>query len=106
MLPLRTVPAAVEVAVEPGTGLRGPVFVPLILQLVLDAVEQVGEIVEFVPQIVPGDRLTDRDADPGEFAGEELGVRLRLRRPSAVLVEGDPVPVILPVLRQQDQGAA
>lgn len=39
----------------------------------------------------------------GQLASQELGVGFRLLRPPPVLLEGDLVTVLLPVLRQQDQ---
>ena len=76
---------------------------PDLRDLRLLAGQQRAQLVEFVAQVVAGGDLADGQSQRGQFAGQELGVGLGLRGATAVLLQRDPVPVLLPVLRQQDQ---
>jgi hypothetical protein len=67
----------------------------------------VGHLLDQAPQrvleVAHRHHLVKREADGGEFAGQVLGVGLGPGRHLPVPVDVGPVPVVLPVLRQQDQ---
>src|SRR5699024_9981760 len=69
----------------------------------LDPLDAVAEVVEFAPQIVPGDHVAHGQSHGRQLPGQELGVGLGLGGAQAVFGEGVLVPVLLAVLREQDQ---
>ena len=68
-----------------------------------ELVEHLVHLLEFAAQVVAGGDLADGEPQRGQFAGEVLGVGLGLLGAAPVLLQRDPVAVLLPVLRQQDQ---
>src|ERR1035437_6564494 len=65
--------------------------------------QQRFQVLHLAAEVVPGGDVTHGDAQRGNLPGEELGVRLGLLGTRTVFLERDPVAVLLPVLRQQDQ---
>ena len=54
-------------------------------------------------EVLEGQRVGEGEADLGKFPGQVGGVRLRPRSDFPVPSDISPVPVILPVLSEQDQ---
>ena len=65
--------------------------------------DQLGQPGQRVLEVLRGHHVGQGEADGGEFAGEELGVGLGPRRYLPVTLDVGPVPVVLPVLGEQDQ---
>ena len=78
-------------------GVRGIACVPGRPQLD----HRLAQLVEFAAQIVASDDLANGQPQRGELTREVFGVGLRLRGPSAVLLQRDPVPVLLAILGQR-----
>jgi hypothetical protein len=62
--------------------------------------------IDLPAQVVAGGDLTDRDPQGSQFASQELGVRLGLGRPGPVVLQADPVAIVLAVLASRMSGAA
>jgi len=74
--------------------------VPVRERLVRDHLGQPGQR---VLEVLRGYHVGQREADGGELAGEVLGVVLGPPRHLPVALDVGPVPVVLPVLGEQDQ---
>ncbi len=57
--------------------------------------QQRAQIVKLVTQVFTRHALADRQPQSGELARQVLGVGLGLRSPATILLECDPVPVLL-----------
>src|SRR4051794_38925232 len=77
---------------------RRRLFPPALLRLPGLGIEIFTQLVELTAQVVAGGHLADRDPQRRDLPGQVLGVRFRLRGPVAILVERDPVTVVLAVL--------
>ena len=72
-------------------------------ELLLGLQQVLQQAAQFGPDVVAGGHFTQRDPQRGQFPGQVFGVRQVAFRALAVLLEGNTVPVVLAVLRQQQQ---
>lgn len=85
---------------------RGPVrreYPAIGVMAVLPLLQVPDEVLELGADPVPRRDLAEPDAQGGDLPGQVLGVGDRPLVLLAVLLQVDPVPVVLPVLREQDQ---
>src|SRR5215469_6731402 len=65
--------------------------------------DHLGQLAHHVLEVAVGHHVGEREPDGGELARQVLGVGLGPRRDLTVALDVGPVPVVLPVLREQDQ---